>query len=296
MRHNSFKKNINHWVEYGGFFFISRLFKILGLKNASALAGILGKTIGPFLPATKTARNNLSHIFPDLSPTEIDQIIPEIWAHWAKVASEYCHLPHFFQDDLLEVHGTEVLEKLPCKKAIFFSAHLGHFQMIPLVLKKMGWPVLQLYRQANNPFVDQDMRRFQHQACSHVVSKSENAVFKMIQALKRQESVFVLVDQRFGPGPQIPFMGYPAYTLTTPAELSKRFQAPFIPVQVQRLHPTAEKPSWFRVIFYPPIGLESSAEEMMGQAHKMMESWITEQPEQWFWVHKRWLFEEVQSD
>ncbi len=285
------KKILKHLTEYSGFFLISRLFKFLGLKKASALAGFLGKNIGPYLPATKTARDNLSHIFPHMGPIAKEQIISEVWEHWAKVASEYCHLKSFFDDSLIEIRGAEILESLPCKKAIFFSAHLGHFQMIPLILKKKGWPVLQLYRQANNPFVDKDMRSFQKQACHQVASKSENAVFKMIQALKRQESVFVLVDQRFGPGPQIPFMGYPAYTLTTPAELCKRFDCPFIPVRSERLNPTSQAPAWFRITFYPPLSCQGNAEEIMIQAHELMEQWIKDNPAQWFWVHKRWIFE-----
>ena len=79
--------------------------------------------------------------------------------------------------------------------------------------------------------------------------------------------------------------------MTAPAiaELSLRYDMPLIPGRVMRT-----KGCHFKGTVYPPLDFEKTGDKekdmlaIMTQVNALLESWIRENPEQWFWVHKRW--------
>ena len=84
----------------------------LSIERASRLGGFLGRTLGPRLPVSKRARDNLRRAFPDKDGTEIEDIVRGLWDNLGRVAAEYPHLGKiecYAEDGLVEVVGTEIL-------------------------------------------------------------------------------------------------------------------------------------------------------------------------------------------
>jgi KDO2-lipid IV(A) lauroyltransferase len=79
------------------------------------------------------------------------------------------------------------------------------------------------------------------------------------------------------------FMGQPAPTLTSAADIALRTGALLVPFFGVR------KPDGvgFDVIFEAPVA-HSDPVEMMRDVTRRLEARIRDHPEQWFWIHRRW--------
>jgi len=98
-----------------------------------------------------------------------------------------------------------------------------------------------------------------------------------------------LVDQQLNEGVPVPFFGRPAMTGTATAALAMRFRCKVLPLRLERLPGTR-----FRVTIFPAMPFPDEADQQlanlafMTDVNRMLEDWIRERPEQWFWVHRRW--------
>ena len=99
----------------------------------------------------------------------------------------------------------------------------------------------------------------------------------------------MLVDQKMNDGISVPFLGREAMTAPALAELALKKNCPIVPARVERL-----KGAHFRVTFYPPLEKPNSGDRktdilsIMTEVNLILGAWITEQPEQWLWIHNRW--------
>jgi KDO2-lipid IV(A) lauroyltransferase len=88
----------------------------------------------------------------------------------------------------------------------------------------------------------------------------------------------------------IPFFGVHAPTNTVPARLALKFGADLVPSRTERLPGMR-----YRVTFYDPIApddpgapKEQQILQMSRRLNEYFESWITETPEQWMCMSRRW--------
>ncbi|MDP8916864.1 MAG: lysophospholipid acyltransferase family protein, partial [Pseudomonadota bacterium] len=74
-----------------------------------------------------------------------------------------------------------------------------------------------------------------------------------------------------------------------PTRMALRYDAPIIPMSVQRT-----RGARFRVIIHPPLDFprtgDRAADIQAGveAVNAFMEARVRERPTEWFWVHKRW--------
>ena len=98
-----------------------------------------------------------------------------------------------------------------------------------------------------------------------------------------------MMDQKLNEGMPIPFFGHDAMTATGPVEITLRNGGPIVPARCIRL-----PDSHFRIEFFPPIEIESTGdkkadvEATLRRINEIIEGWIRDHPEQWFWLHRRW--------
>ena len=92
----------------------------------------------------------------------------------------------------------------------------------------------------------------------------------------------LLFDQRAG-SDQIKFLGEPARTALSAAELSLRYKADLIPFYATR-QPDGLS---FEVDLEAPIP-HTTALEMTTALTRSLEARVKAHPGQWFWIHRRW--------
>lgn len=268
--------------------FLFSLLRLLPLDMASAFGGRLGRAIGPCFRADTIARKNLKMIYPDMPPQERERIITRMWDNLGRNAAELAYLPGKMLLKRLSVSGLENMPK-PGQGAIFVSGHLGNWELGYPVVHAQGIPVILIYRHINNPFIDRMIAWIRGAHSTDMFSKSDGGSFRMIRAIKNGESFALLIDQKMNEGIAVPFFGRAAMTAPAIAQLSLRYNLPIIPARVVR-----KEGCHFEEFIYPPLAYERTGDEekdvlsIMTSINALLESWIREYPEQWFWVHKRW--------
>jgi KDO2-lipid IV(A) lauroyltransferase len=270
------------------------LFRVLPLDAASATGGAVARCIGPHLGATKRARINLQRALPQLTETEIDKIIRDMWDNLGRVVAEYPHLREFelFKPGArVETIGTEKIlaERAPGKRYIFFSAHYGNWEIAALAATQAGFEIAQIYRAANNPLVERLITQSRGQAGSELIPKGTVAARRAIAAIQEGRQLSMLVDQKMNDGIAVPFFGRDAMTAPALARLARRFDCIVVPVHVERV-----RGAHFRLVCEPPLPVPKTADAhadtlaLMTAVNRTLERWIRARPAHWLWLHRRW--------
>jgi KDO2-lipid IV(A) lauroyltransferase len=291
-----FLKKIRHVIE-AVFVWIAFIFfhYILPFNISVALGGWIGRKAGPWLPLSKRARSNLKKCFPDLTPLEIKRIIADMWHNYGRLAAEYANADAFWDGKTLrniEITGIENLKHFQedGKPGIIFTAHTGNWQMITLAAQSIGFDLTQMYRSANNPWVDDLMLYCQKLAVKNVITKGKGGPKDLLSLLKRGEHALLLVDQKMGEGISVPFLGREAMTAKGVARMYLNQSCPLLPARSERLHG-----SHFRVSFYPPLDFTPSGDHqrdmynLLLKINTLIGEWVKERPSQWLWIHRRWV-------
>ena len=281
-------KQLQYRIEafFAGLLF--RAFRLLPLDISSAIGAIIGRAIGPFFSATKIAKQNLAMAFPDYSKVEIDRIVGKMWAHLGRIGAEYSSLPGRRMDSRIEVIGEENILKSG-QAAFLFTGHIGNWEVCYRAFKARGLNMSIVYRHVNNPYIDRMIRNFRQAHSNELIPKGMRGGIKILSSIKRGDITTMLIDQKTNNGIAVPFFGRDAMTSPAIAEIALKYNVPLIPVRVIRT-----KGAHFKCIHYPAIMLEKTDNHKqdvynaMLRLHGILESWIREYPEQWFWVHRRW--------
>lgn len=281
-----------HRIESWGAALFFALAGILPIDVASALGGWLAQLVGPHAGVSKQARRNLAAALPELSPAETERVVRGMWGNLGRVAAEYPHLRRirvFGGNGRVETSGIEHVERALAagRRMILFSGHLANWEIAALAAVRYGIDVAQIYRGANNRLVDGIIRRFRGPHGEFIEKGAAGR--HVVAALRRGANLSILVDQKLNEGIPVAFFGRPAMTAPTLAVLALRFGCDVLPARVERLGGAR-----FRLTVYPPLPLPDSGNRaadvaaLMTTVNAMLEAWIRERPEQWFWLHHRW--------
>ena len=272
--------------------------RLLPLDWASALGGVLARTVGPHLGITKRARLNLRLALPELSEAECEVIIRGMWDNLGRVAFEYPHLSQikvFAGDGRVELRGFDNWDRAIAagRRVILFSGHLGNWEIAALAAGQYGVEVAQIYRAANNPLVDAMLARLRGRI-GELIPKGVVASRRAVAVLRRGGHLGLLADQKLNDGIAVPFFGRDAMTAPALAVLALHFDCDVLPARVERLVEHPKGGAHFRLTVYPPLPLphqgdrEADTLALMTLVNQTLETWIRERPEQWFWLHRRW--------
>lgn len=291
----SLAKQLKHRLEWllvrGGF----ALFGALPMETASNIGAWVARILGPYLKVTQVARRNLRRAFPEWTEEKITETIEGVWDGLGRYAAEFPHIASLSAEafaEMTEVVGMEQLAALAEKgqPALFFSCHMANWELGAKAAWAVGAPVSIVYRPLNNRLVDALVNSYRDQYQKSGIPKTANGSRELLKGLKNGDRFAILIDQKMRPGIPVPFFGHDAMTSSSVADLALRYGYPILPARIERIGRTPR----FRVTVYPPVEYTQTgdhaadAKAIMQTCHNIMESWIRERPEQWFWLHKRW--------
>ena len=265
--------------------------------RSSNLCAWIMRTLGPLLPVSKIAESNLRHAFPEMSAAERAAVINAVWDNLGRVAGELPHLGALRQSTKgpgWEIEGEEHLELLKATgaQALFFSGHLGNWEMILPIASSFGFAVAGFYRPASNKRADVLIQSLRERALNQQVSmfrKGPEGARAALLHLQSGGSLGLLIDQKMNDGIAVPFFGRPAMTAPALAQLALRFHVPIMPVHVVRLGPAR-----FRMVCEPPLIVSPTGDKktdtdmILRTVNATLERWIRADPASWLWLHRRW--------
>lgn len=268
------------------------IYAILPLDTASALGGFVGRMAGHCMGASRKARKHIDMAMPDLSEAEKKKIITGMWDNLGRTLAEYPHLEKIARERV-QVENVGIIEAAlkEEKPVILIAAHLANWEISGASLYiKYNRPLNLTYRAMNNPFADKLLMQARTlKGKLPAYPKSRDSARQILMALKNNQCLGILIDQKYNEGIVVPFFGIPAMTNPVAVPLAQKFKCPLIFVQTIRT-----KGANFTIRVHPPLelfdaeGKPLTAETILGNAHTMLEGWVREHPEQWLWLHRRW--------
>ena len=283
---NLFKK-LFQILEFIIFVFLNKALKILSFKAASNLGALLVSTIGPLTKYSKIVSKNLQNLGDD-TPL-LSSISRENLSQTGRVFFEFFNLNKFNWDSI-SLENEKYLEQIKNHKGsrIFISAHIGNWEITRNYLLNLGFKLHSVYRHANNYKIDRYIQKKRKRENAYFYKKGSESAKNMIKALRNNEDLALLVDQRDSSGPLINFFGKQAYATDGFAHLALKYQTMICPVYSLR-----QKNGNFKFIYDKPLDFhefkELSAKSLVEKIHyDYFEKWIRENPTQWLWVHQRW--------
>ena len=269
------------------------LFKILGYKKASKFGSIIGKKIGKFVRSDKIILKNLSYItqYSNKNLENRDLIVNQVYANYGRILSEYVFLKQFKKGSLnkfVTIEGKDYLEdiKLNNKRVVFVSGHFNNFELMAMFIDAAGINLTAIYRPLNNIFLNKIIEHIRHKyICKNQIKKGKRGTRELLNYLKKNFSVALMIDQRVSEGIKCNFFGKPAFTTTIPAQIIRKYDCDIVPVHIERYDEIK-----FRLTVDKPIKFKDnlSIEEITLELNKILERMILKNPSQWILTHNRW--------
>ncbi len=286
------------WTQAAALRALLRLLRLAGPRLSSSVGGAVARNVGPRLAASRIADRNLRQNLPDLDDARRATVIRAVWDNLGRTATELPHLGRYQRTGRgrgWEIEGEEHVDALrrSGRPALFFSGHIGNWELILPIAAALGLPVSGFYRAASNPRIDgivQAERRRGAGPDTQMFAKGAGGAREALRHLAGGGSLGLLVDQKMNDGISVPFFGRPAMTAPALAHLALRFRTPVVPVHVVRLG--AER---FRMVCEPPLALAPPTGDRAADIQAIsllvnltLERWIRAEPGSWLWLHRRW--------
>lgn len=249
---------------------------------------LMGRLIGPLTGYRKRAFHHIGMVYPNMPLSDRKQLATKVCDNFGRTLIEnYSWEECGRRLSTTEANGPglDALKKAKGDKrpVIFVTGHFGNHEAPRHVLTQLGYTIGGLYRPMANAYFNEHYAKTMSSWGGPVFEQGRQGTIGFARHLKSGGMATLLFDVANAGGINIQFLGHPARTALSAAELALRFDALMIPYFGIR---QADGLS-FEVVVEDPIP-HSSPEEMMIAATKRLEARISDHPDQWFWVHRRW--------
>ncbi len=273
------------------------LLRTLGPITASNLGGRVARWIGPKLPVSRVAHANLRRALPELDEAARRRVVRGVWENLGRTVAELPHVGGLRPTESgpgWTLEGEEIVRAVAARggPALFVSAHIGNWEVLPRVAAQAGVAFASFYRAAANPYVDALLLRLRREATgedSPSFNKGAAGARAAVAHLRANGILAMLGDQKLNDGIEARLFGLPAMTAPAMAAFALRFRCPLIPAHTERLGPAR-----FRIVCEPPLALPATGDRgadiaaLTQAVNDRLEAWIRARPEQWLWLHRRW--------
>lgn len=285
----SIPKTLSHSIEYYLLRIIEKSISIIPRFLALKLGSFAGYIF--FLSGIykKTAVANMKHAG-FWSDKEIDAIVFKLYKNMGRYIIDILRTSSSAPP--YRVHNQHILtEALSRKKGtIVLLAHIGNWEMLAEVFGKKLSDLNVIAKRMKNDKVDQWLAH-KRSSTGVITIYSEQALRKMIEVIKRNGIVAILIDQHAGKhGTMVPFLGKPANTVRSVAGIVEKTGCTVLPA-----YSLMDKDGSYDIIVneIPEPQLEGETEELRVEEYQKLHNeiiskWIKEHPEHYFgWFHKR---------
>ena len=289
-------KIIKYFFEAILIYILFLLFRIVGINYARKISSFLLNRLGFLFKKKKTVENNILKVFKNPSTKEIENIIELMWKNYGFVFAEYIYLNKFrldkFSDNHIKISGENILDEIlkKNKPVIFVSGHFANYELMAMELEKRGIDLAAIYRPLNNIFLNPFMVYLRKKyICKNQIKKGLGGTREIVNFVKQNNSIALMVDQRVGESERYPFFNIPAHTTTIPAQLALKFNLNIVPIYLER----RQDNTFFMEVSQPievnkTKNLDEDKKKITIQINKVIEKMLLKNPTQWVWTHNRW--------
>ncbi|UCC23852.1 MAG: lysophospholipid acyltransferase family protein [Gemmatimonadales bacterium] len=282
-------------MEHLGFRLLRGLLLSVPEGLALGFGGFLGWVMGSVLRIRRSVvEENIARAFPRRDRAWRRRIAAASYRHLGREAVATFRLAGSSSERVRSVTRVEGLEALEAALAegrgvVMVAGHLGNWEMGGAALAARGLPVDAVVQVQRNPRFDEDLRRARERLGIRIMSK-QSAPRAVLQSLREGHLAALVADQNVVRGGVfVDFFGTPAATARGPAVFALRTGAPLWAGVALKIDGGRGYRVMVRPVSIPLTGDQEEDVRRLTRAHlSILESWIEEAPEQYFWLHKRW--------
>jgi len=249
---------------------------------------LVEKGVGPLVGYRKRAEAQLALIWPDMDGPTRRATANNVCNNLGRTLIEnYSRVDFSRQIESATVAGAGLAPLAQAKSdgrpVLFVTGHFGNHEAPRQALVHRGYTIGGLYRPIANPYFNAHYEQNMLAMSGAVFAQGPRGTAGFMRMLKTGGMGTLLFDVRATSFPKISFLGQPAHTATSVAQIALKLDALVVPYFGIR-QPDGLS---FHVAVEEPIPL-TTPEDMMRDVTDRLEARIIANPEQWFWVHRRW--------
>lgn len=246
----------------------------------------------------RTGAINLRLAFPEKSEEERAKLLRECFDSLGRELGLFSQMRTRSREELKQLIEPERWENLEKARAehgnrlIYYTGHLGAWEMTSLGISILGYPFTFLVRRLDNPLIEQLVNEVRTKFGNKTVDKL-SAARSMLKILRSGEQALGLLPDLNTLDDEaifVDFFGVPAATTFVIAKLAVRTNTPLVGF----FAPWSEEKEKYLLIVEPPILPECTGDEeadvrgVTVEITRRIENQIRNFPGQWLWIHKRW--------
>jgi len=290
------------FLEYLAYVLVRLLELILSIipePAAFAVGRFIGRLVFVMLPDRREAAlENLSIAFGRTKSQKwIRMTARKSFEHVGMIAVEFFRIRHWSEDLMAErfiIEGAENLNlmMLPGRHGIcLLYSHFGAFELGPATTKFIGARANLVVSGLRNRFLAKYLFTRGGEGTGLTIFPDKGIVDKMIELLRKGESVIFLADQRGDAerGVFVNFFGTPAPANEVFARIAIDGNARIVPLRTIR-----RDDGKYHTVFEPDVQVRLTGDRrkdltrLSQQFHDIFEKWLRAKPEQGFWLQRKW--------
>jgi KDO2-lipid IV(A) lauroyltransferase len=285
---------LRHRVEYGLYLALKGFLRALPHTAARGVGERLGGLAHRLdRRHREIALRNLALACPEMDEARRRALVAACFRHFGGALTDLLSSSRFTQEELCRHFTYEGWENLAAAAAagrgvFVLSAHLGYWETAALPVGLYKGPLHVVARPADNPYLERELSHLRTRFGNGVIHK-HGAARRMLQILRDQGRIAILIDQRVQEkeGIAVPFFGHLALTTPVLARMSLRTGTPVV-----ACFGIPTPGGTYRFVARPPIFPEGEGEaavaELTRKYLEVIEEEIRLHPELWLWMHRRW--------
>ena len=188
-------KILKNYLEFIFFIILKNILGFFGFNFASNVGGILVSFFGKFTKYEQIIKNNLEVL--NLNDERSSKLMKENLRETGKVFFEFFNLNKFDWKNI-DFHDAKIMDEIKSHigPKIFISAHIGNWELTRDFILRHGFKLHSVYRHANNEKIDNYIQRNRKKNNAYFYKKGSESAKSMIKALKQNEDLALLIDQR----------------------------------------------------------------------------------------------------
>jgi Kdo2-lipid IVA lauroyltransferase/acyltransferase len=257
-------------------------------RRVALMGWIVARLVAPVAGWRRRIRANLAHVFPDMPAAEVEHLTRAVPENFGRTLVELFSPEEIRREARrapIEGPGLAAAEAAHAagRPVIIATAHLGNYDVARAALLERGFPLGALYMPMSNPSFNRRYVDAMEAIGTPLFPRGREGLGGMLRHLREGGMLALVIDHHMGHGEPLDFLGKPALTALSAAELALKFDAALIPGYCIR-QPDGIS---FRIEAEAPVP-HGDPRAMTQALNDSVSAQVRAHMDQWLWMHRRW--------
>jgi KDO2-lipid IV(A) lauroyltransferase len=296
--HMNTRSTFRHRLEYCAVYMVYLIVNIVPYRIIHLIAAVISFTGFSLLKVRR--EETIQRIRESLNIPEDEAVRVAKKAYFNITASSleflrFKRMRKIFDKGYITIENLDILRDIGKKKSggVLVGMHSGNWEISGAALSFLEYPLFYVVGIQHNPFVDNLINNMRKAVGIELIPK-KGALKDVFRRLKHGELLGIIADQHVsGDSIEIEFFGRTVSAPRGPAGFARKTGTPLIPYTAIRKGACKHSVRVHEPIL-PDDSIDTEADilRMTREYNRVFEGVIRENPENWFWLHRRWRGEE----